>query len=235
MLLQYAVRYQESRDWIREKTVGSHIHIPTYTLQTSIVLMQIILKAKEKGCADLTTITAASSTASSVNQDTKNVQIRCTRCIYTHPRNNCPAFGKECYKCNGTGHFTSLCRKPITREKQEITSRDKWEWSHTCLDTKDQPAKPETANAEVALGEEAGKTSTTAETPLATAHKPINLLTTVSDAAQPPCQTDTKKTVSYSTLITSTFTASLPHSQRRASLSLIELWMDITFSTPPYN
>ena len=29
-----------------------------------------------------------------------------------HPQGNCPATGKECFNCHGTGHYTALCRCP---------------------------------------------------------------------------------------------------------------------------
>ena len=38
--------------------------------------MQIMPKAKEKGCAELTTITAATTTTSAIHQDALNTQFR---------------------------------------------------------------------------------------------------------------------------------------------------------------
>ena len=36
------------------------------------------------------------------------------------PRGNCPAAGKECYNCHGTGHYTTLSRQP--RKNKTIIS-----------------------------------------------------------------------------------------------------------------
>ena len=52
---------------------------------------------------------------SSVHQDaisTHSNQTKYPRCEYRHPKNNCPALGKQCYNCSSIGHFISLCKKP---------------------------------------------------------------------------------------------------------------------------
>ena len=45
-------------------------------------------------------------------QDTLTTQSKCPKCGYTHSHNNCPAYGKECFNCNGLNYFIALCKKP---------------------------------------------------------------------------------------------------------------------------
>ena len=72
-------------------------------------------KAQAKGTAELTTLSAALSTTSSIHQDTVATNNpKCSQCSYSHPHVSHPASGQECKKCNGTGHFTTLCRRPQT-------------------------------------------------------------------------------------------------------------------------
>ena len=114
MLLQHAVRYHEARDWIRlqDQTQLSYASL----LQHCKMLEQRceqFQKAQIRGRAELTTLSAATATASSVHQDNITLhQIQCNRCGYRHPRDNCPAKGKECYNCHGMNHYTALCRRP---------------------------------------------------------------------------------------------------------------------------
>jgi len=37
----------------------------------------------------------------------------CGKCGFQHPRNNCPAYDKECHKCYKKGHFISKCRTMV--------------------------------------------------------------------------------------------------------------------------
>ena len=68
-------------------------------------------KAQIKGRAELTTLSAATATASSVHQNNVTLHnTKCTRCGYKHPHDNCPAKGKGCYNCHGLNHYTALCR-----------------------------------------------------------------------------------------------------------------------------
>ena len=66
-------------------------------------------KAQQKGRADLTSL-VATSTSSSIHQDSITTYQNCYRCRYSHLRNNCPVTGQQCHKCNGIGHFSALCR-----------------------------------------------------------------------------------------------------------------------------
>ena len=114
MLLQHAVRFHQARDWIRLQ-VQSQL---TYTslLQHYKTLEQCceqFQKAQVKGWVELTTLSAATATSSSVHQDAITIyNTKCMKCSYKHPWGNCIASGKECYNCHRTGHYTALCRHP---------------------------------------------------------------------------------------------------------------------------
>ena len=74
-------------------------------------------KAQMKGRTELTALVAASSVTSSVHQHvvtTHPRQSKCPQCGYSHPEENCPASGQQCYNCNGFGHYTALCKKTRT-------------------------------------------------------------------------------------------------------------------------
>ncbi|XP_047037821.1 uncharacterized protein K02A2.6-like isoform X1 [Helicoverpa zea] len=40
----------------------------------------------------------------------------CTRCGQTHEMNNCPAYGKKCFKCEKSNHFSNKCRNRGQRQ-----------------------------------------------------------------------------------------------------------------------
>ena len=43
------------------------------------------------------------------NRSTRN-KSDCDRCGRSHGRKDCPAFGKDCFKCGGMNHFGKMCR-----------------------------------------------------------------------------------------------------------------------------
>ena len=113
MLLQHAVKYHEARDWIwlQDQTQLTY----TSLLQHCKLLEQCceqFQKAQARGRAELTTLSAATATTSSIHQDAISINHHCGKCGHKHPRGNCPAAGKECYNCHGTGHYTALCKRP---------------------------------------------------------------------------------------------------------------------------
>ena len=127
MLLQHAVRFHEARDWIhlQDQSQLTYASLLQHckTLEQRCEQYQ---KAQIKGRAELTTLSAATATASSVHQDNVTLHnTQCTRCGYKHPRDNCPAKGKECYNCHGLNHYTVLCRHPKQRKNSPFrtTSR----------------------------------------------------------------------------------------------------------------
>lgn len=45
-----------------------------------------------------------------IKESKENDKFECTRCGTLHGRRECPAFKKECKKCGGRGHFSSMCK-----------------------------------------------------------------------------------------------------------------------------
>ena len=122
MLLMHTVKYHEARDWVR---IQDQSKLTYQMLLNHCKLLEQrcdqFKKAKMKGRAQLTTITAASLGNSSIHQDTINKhhgQLRCSHCGYNHPMGNCPASGQQCYNCNGIGHYTALCKKTKALQTQ---------------------------------------------------------------------------------------------------------------------
>ena len=52
--------------------------------------------------------------------DTPN-KIQCNNCGLQHPKKQCPAFGKQCRKCNKLNHFAKCCRS--TKRKVEAVEQ----------------------------------------------------------------------------------------------------------------
>ena len=120
MLLQHAIRYHKAHNWI-------HLQDPaTLTYKTLLQHCRLLeqrceqfKKAQQKGRAELTTLATTAATQSSVHQDTITIQYDCYRCGYNHQRNNCPATGQRCYKCNGIGHLSALCKTRYTSSHRQ--------------------------------------------------------------------------------------------------------------------
>ena len=43
------------------------------------------------------------------NESTRQVH-DCANCGHSHAKRDCPAYGKDCYKCGGKNHFGKMCR-----------------------------------------------------------------------------------------------------------------------------
>ena len=119
MLLQHAIKYHEARNWICLQDPA------TLTYKTLLNHCKLLVqrckqfrKAQQKGCAELTTLTTASTTQTSLHQGAITIQYYCYRCGYIHQRNSCPATGQRCHKCNAIGHFTTLCRTQKCSHRQ---------------------------------------------------------------------------------------------------------------------
>ena len=80
-------------------------------------------QAQAQGRAQLSSITVASATPSSLHAQSGTTNISCKRCGYTHPHANCPTYNIECYNCHSKGHFTALCRKPKQSQQPNISNR----------------------------------------------------------------------------------------------------------------
>ena len=121
MVLQHAVRYHEARDWIRQQDQSQL----TYQALLSHCKMlearcEQYQKAKERGHADLASITAAMS---SLHIDAMSKSQSCIKCGYSHPNGKCPAKGQQCYVCNGFNHYTALCQKKGCRQPRQKQQR----------------------------------------------------------------------------------------------------------------
>ena len=110
MILQHAIKYHKARDWIRQQDQSQL----TYQVLLSHCKMleghcKWYQKAKERGHANLSSITA---TTSSLHLDaiTKS-KICCNKCGYSHLNGKCLAKGQQCYVGGGYDHYTALCQQ----------------------------------------------------------------------------------------------------------------------------
>ena len=118
MVLQHAVKYHEARDWIRQQDQSKL----TYQALLSHCKMlkahcEQYQKAKERGCADLASITAATSSLH-LDEITKS-KFCCNKCGYSHPNGKCLAKGQQCYVCGGYNHYTVLCQQWGCRQNRQ--------------------------------------------------------------------------------------------------------------------
>ena len=114
MVLQHAVKYHEAIDWIclLDQSTLMYQSLLAHCTQLEARCKQF-QQAKAQGRAHLTSMASASASKSSIHADVQsNTKQPCNRCGYNHPHGHCPAFYKQCFNCNNTSHFTTLCRKP---------------------------------------------------------------------------------------------------------------------------
>ena len=105
MVLQHAVWFYEARNRICQQD---------QSLLSQCKLLESwceqYKKAKEYGQADLASITAVTSSASSIHANALTTQAPCNKCGYSHPPNKCPAKEQTCYTCISHNHYTALCK-----------------------------------------------------------------------------------------------------------------------------
>ncbi|XP_061193379.1 uncharacterized protein K02A2.6-like [Saccostrea echinata] len=53
----------------------------------------------------------------------KEIKSKCGKCGKSHEPRNCPAFGKQCYKCQKKNHFSKMCRNTMHRKPHEFKKR----------------------------------------------------------------------------------------------------------------
>ena len=92
MVLQHAVKYHEARDWIRQQDQSQ---LTYQALLSHCKILKVwceqYQKAKERGQANLASITAATS---SLHLDAISwSKPCCMKCGYSHPNGECPAKG----------------------------------------------------------------------------------------------------------------------------------------------
>ena len=95
MVLQHAVKYHEARDWIR---LQDQSQLTYQALLSHCKMLEACCdqyqKAKQRGHANLASITAATS---SLHIDAMSrSQPSCYKCGYSHPNGKCPAKGQQC-------------------------------------------------------------------------------------------------------------------------------------------
>ena len=119
MVLQHAVCYHEARDWICQQDQSQ---LTYQSLLTQCKLLESkckqYQKAKEKGWADIASITAVISSASSIHAYALTTFPHCNKCGYSHPVNKCPAKGQTCYACGGYNGYTALYKKKQRKLQQ---------------------------------------------------------------------------------------------------------------------
>ena len=86
MLLQHAVRYHKAHNWIwqqdqQQLSLLSHCQLCESQCEQ-------FKKAKDKGQADLTSCKAATTSSSSIHQDTLTTHPRCPKCGYSYSQTN---------------------------------------------------------------------------------------------------------------------------------------------------
>ena len=89
MVLYHVVRYHEAWDWIWLQD-QSQLTYKALLSQCQLLESQCkqYQKTKEKGWANLTYLTAATSSASPINQDALSTFSKCSKCDYSHPQTN---------------------------------------------------------------------------------------------------------------------------------------------------
>ena len=110
MVLQHVVKYHEARDWIRQQDQSQ---LTYQALLSHCKMLKVwckqYQKAKERGHANLASITAA--TSSLCLDAISSSKPCCMKCGYSHPNGTCPAKGQQCYACGGYNHYPVLCQQ----------------------------------------------------------------------------------------------------------------------------
>ena len=92
MVLKHAVCYHKAWDWIHQQD-QSQLTYKAILSQCQLLgsCCKMFQKAKEKGYAELTSLSAVTSSASSIHQDALSASPRCPQCSYYHSPDNCPS------------------------------------------------------------------------------------------------------------------------------------------------
>lgn len=65
---------------------------------------------------------------SSNNKSTQKEISNCTRCGYQHKIRECPAYGKQCHKCNKLNHYSAMCKQRTILAIENTDSEDSTEY-----------------------------------------------------------------------------------------------------------
>nr|XP_029724122.1 uncharacterized protein K02A2.6-like [Aedes albopictus] len=97
---------------VREKLLSD----PKLTLEKAIQ----ICKASEKTTETLKEMDSENRGCSAVRSDDDGKPFQCRRCGSKHGKKSCPAYGKQCSACQGTGHFAKCC---FSKKKEGNTEK----------------------------------------------------------------------------------------------------------------
>ena len=116
MLVQHTVCFHEARDWICKQDQSE---LTYQSLLSHCKLLESrckqYQKTRQRGRADLMSISAVTASASSIHTDTLTTDAWLQYIqLYAAP-NKCPTYGQQCYTCSGLNHYTAL----LWAEKQE--------------------------------------------------------------------------------------------------------------------
>lgn len=89
---------------------------PKLTLEKAIQ----ICKASEKTTETLKEMDSENRGCSAVRSDDDGKPFQCRRCGSKHGKKSCPAYGKQCSACQGTGHFAKCC---FSKKKEGNTEK----------------------------------------------------------------------------------------------------------------
>ena len=129
MVLQHTVRHHEARDWIRQQDQSQ---LTYQSLLSHCKLLESwckqYQKARERGCPDLASITAASASSIPTDALTTSPQTHCNKCDYSNPSTKFLAYGQQCYACGSSNHFTALCKQ---RRQWQTGRQTALRWQHS--------------------------------------------------------------------------------------------------------
>ena len=86
IILQHIFRFHEAQDWIYVQDQSTYNKL--LSNRRTLHSVNNSKRAKEKGCAKLSMITAATVSTSSIHQDILNTHIKCGKCSYNHTKGN---------------------------------------------------------------------------------------------------------------------------------------------------
>ena len=118
----------EAWDWIWPQHQSQLIYRVLHPCQLLESKCEQYSKAKEKGQANLPSLSAATSSVCSIHLDALTALCKHAKCGYCHSPSKCPAYGKECFNCSGQNHFTALCRRSrrLHHPSHNTSARSHW-------------------------------------------------------------------------------------------------------------
>ena len=104
------------------------------TLEKAVKLCRITEQSKEQSKIFISPTTQTGNidavkkgeppvdTVKSKNEDSRGI-MKCKFCATSHDRENCPAYGATCHKCNGRNHLLGAAsNRKMARKKEEFVT-----------------------------------------------------------------------------------------------------------------